>query len=555
MPNPTTITKTCAKCQSPFEVAQEDLDLFEQISPTFEGKRYQIPPPTLCPPCRQQRRLAFRNERALYKRKCDLSGKDIISTFSPDLPHKVYDQFEWWSDKWDPFEYGQKPDFSRTFAEQFRELYEQVPHISLVNTNCENSYYTNFTLNHKNCHLIFGGANNEDCLYGKFLTDSTDCLDILSCHACELCYEAIKSERCYSCRHIKNCRTCNDCTMCEDCTGCSDCIACFNLKQKSHCILNKQLTEEEYKAELTKYTPLTPEKARELKSQLTELKAPLPHTHAHIYNSEDCTGEYISNCKNCKNSFNARECEDSKYLYFCPKTYNSQDCTFNAPTGPEFSYNLCSTVSLKNSMSNFLFWYGDSAFYSIECHYCNYVFGCTGLKHKQYCILNKQYSKEEYDALVPRIIEHMRRTGEWGEYLAPEISPYAYNETIANEYFPLTKDQAIAQGFTWRNEDEDPPPPAPPKQSTSTCDHTLQCKKSGKLYKIIPQELTFYKRMKIGIPDLCPDQRHYNRMAEFNPLQLWTRQCSKCKTHIETAISPDQPEIVYCEKCYLKEVY
>ena len=35
------------------------------------------------------------------------------------------------------------------------------------------------------------------------------------------------------------------------------------------------------------------------------------------------------------------------------------------------------------------------------------IFGCVGVQNKQYCILNKQYTKEEYEALVPKIIEHM----------------------------------------------------------------------------------------------------------------------------------------------------
>jgi len=548
------INKTCKNCSQPFEVAQEDLDLYKEISPVFNGKRYDIPPPTLCPTCRQQRRLAFRNERKLYTRKCDLSSKDILSTYTPETPYKIYDQTEWWSDKWDALKYGQDFDFTKTFSEQFRELHLKTPHISLVNINSENSYFTTFTINHKNCYLIAGGSNNEDCLYGKYVTNCTDCMDILSCNDCELCYQGIKCERCYSCQYIKNCRSCNDCTMCEDCTGCHDCIACFNLKQKSNCFLNKQLTKEEYEAELAKITPLTPEKAQQLKNQLNELKKNLPHTHAHIYNAEDCTGEYITNCKNCKTCFNTHECENGKYLYFCPKTENSQDCTFNAPIGPEFSYNLCSTVALKNCMSNFLFWYGDSAFYSIECHHCNNVFGCTSLKHKQYCILNKQYTKEEYERLVPKIIEHMRKTSEWGEYLAPSISPYAYNETIANEYFPLTKPEALQLGYTWREKDPLPAKPPPPK-STDPLKKTFQCEKSGKLFKVIPQELDFYKRMNISLPHLSPDQRHYDRMAEYNPLRLWTRTCDKCSEPIKTAISPDQPEVVYCEKCYLEEVY
>ena len=36
-----------------------------------------------------------------------------------------------------------------------------------------------------------------------------------------------------------------------------------------------------------------------------------------------------------------------------------------------------------------------------------HCFGCVGFKHKQYCILNKQYTKEEYEKLVQKIIKQM----------------------------------------------------------------------------------------------------------------------------------------------------
>ena len=57
-----------------FEVTEEDLDVFDRISPVLGGKKYDIPPPTLSPACRFQLRLAFRNERFLYRRKSDLEG-------------------------------------------------------------------------------------------------------------------------------------------------------------------------------------------------------------------------------------------------------------------------------------------------------------------------------------------------------------------------------------------------------------------------------------------------------------------------------------------------
>jgi hypothetical protein len=102
-------TKQCKHCNSSFEITDKDLEFYDKISPSFPSPdsmesglgKYKIPSPTLCPDCRQQRRLSFRNERKLYKRKCDATGKLIISMYSPDKKFKVYDNDFWWSDKCD----------------------------------------------------------------------------------------------------------------------------------------------------------------------------------------------------------------------------------------------------------------------------------------------------------------------------------------------------------------------------------------------------------------------------------------------------------------------
>ncbi|MDR0606984.1 MAG: hypothetical protein LBG52_01220 [Candidatus Peribacteria bacterium] len=65
--------KTCKVSGQPFPIYQSDVDFYDKISPTFNGKKYQIPTPTLCPEERQRRRPIFRNERKLYKGKSALS--------------------------------------------------------------------------------------------------------------------------------------------------------------------------------------------------------------------------------------------------------------------------------------------------------------------------------------------------------------------------------------------------------------------------------------------------------------------------------------------------
>lgn len=93
--------------------------------------------------------------------------------------------------------------------------------------------------------------------------------------------------------------------------------------------------------------------------------------------------------------------------------------------------------------------------YSLHCSASSNLFGCIGLRNKEYCIFNKQYTKEEYNALVPQIIEHMKKTGEWGKFFHPSLSPFGYNETVANEYFPVKNVQAYNDeglqdlGYQW----------------------------------------------------------------------------------------------------------
>lgn len=124
-------TKSCQSCGISFVVTDKDIEFYDLVSPIFAGRKESIPTPTPCPDCRQRRRLAWRNERKLYRRKCDMTGRDIVSIYSPDKSYKVYHPDAWWSDGWDALSYGREFDFSRTFAEQYEELFAAVPRKSL----------------------------------------------------------------------------------------------------------------------------------------------------------------------------------------------------------------------------------------------------------------------------------------------------------------------------------------------------------------------------------------------------------------------------------------
>jgi hypothetical protein len=290
---------------------------------------------------------------------------------------------------------------------------------------------------------------------------------------------------------------------------------------------------------------------------------------------EDCTGNDIKNSKKCEHCFNVTDSEDCKYLYDVLTAKNCYDINYSL-YDPQANYEVISTVGLKYSAFYMAGPYNTSCFYSHILKSCTDCFGCIGLKNKRNCILNKQYTKEQYEELVPKIIAHMRKDGDgaamnpseasgsWGEFFPIRLSPHGYNETVAHEYMPMTKEEVLKRGWTWRDESEEGqkymgPAVTIPDNINDVQDDIsskiLTCEASGKQFKIIPQELKFYRQLGIPLPHRSPAQRHKDRNALRNPRKLWNRQCANCKKAIMTSYAPERPEKVVCEKCYLEAVY
>ena len=584
------MNKTCKQCQKEFIVEDDDLEFYKKISPTFDGpegaplggKVFEIPSPTLCRECRSQRRLVWRNEKKLYKRKSDLSDKSTISVFSPDKPYKIFTQDEWSSDAWDPMEYGQDYDLDESFFSQFDRLYKKVPKAALVNINNENSDYLSYARGNKDSYLLFSAIDNEDCHYSTNIDNCQSSVDSLMVTECNLCYEAVDSQNCYECRYIQECRECVNSAHLFDCKECDHCLFCSGLRHKSYYAFNEKISKEEFE-ELSKNLE---DKTNLGKFQI--IKKNTPRRCAKILKSENVSGDNIANSKNCRVIFDTYGCEECAYLARSVKASNCFDCDYAMA-------NYCMEgLDVDQNASKNIFcvscWYGSNVYYSINCYSSNNLFGCVGLRHKEYCIFNKQYSKEEYEKKVGEIIVKMQEAGEWGEFFPMSISPFGYNETVANEYFNLDKESAEKLGAKWQDDDFglkfDGPFYEPKKdiqiyaenekERQELLNGILKCEISGKPFKITPQELALYIKMKVQIPTKHYDVRYQERFDSRNPRKLWHRKCmnegpsfastfakatvdkkatdGRCPNEFETTYAPDRPERVFCESCYQKSV-
>jgi len=574
--------RICQNCKKDFVIEQEDFNFYEKI---------KVPPPTFCPECRFTRRLNWRNERTLYKRVCDLCKNITISMYPANAIFPVYCKKCWYSDKWDSTKYGISFDFSKSFFQQWKELSKIVPKIALFQRNAINSDYSNMVGECKNVYLSVSVVLGcENIFYSRAIDKCNNIFDCYNIKESNNCFEDIEGEKNYNTQNTIYSRNCLDSYFLFDCVNCSHCFMCSNLRNSEFFILNKKYSKEDYFSEIKKIN-FGSKKLREiLINEFNLLKNKAICRYANIIKAVDSTGNDLLNVKNCKNCFEMHDSENMKYGF---RVFLEKDCMDVAFSGKgELIYEYC-TGSLNDYNIKFSYSAFDTvqnAEYIESCILSNNIFSCISIKNKNYVILNKQYTKEQYEELVPKIIKHMNdmpyidkkgRIYKYGEFFPTELSPFCYNETIAQEYFPLTKEQAIDQGYKWKDREErnyiidiknEDIPDDIKDIDESIINKVIECSHKGECnqqcteaFKIIEPEFQFYKRMNLPLPKLCPNCRHYERLAQRNPLKLWHRQCmcdkenhnheGRCEVEFETSYSPDRPEIVYCERCYQQEIY
>lgn len=554
----------CRRCNLSFEASELATELYLKIAPLFDGEKFEFLPQELCPLCRQQDRLAFRNESTLYKDKCALTGEAMVSTYHPNSPFKVYSQKAFWSDDWNALDYGRDFDFSRPFFEQFGELMLAVPRLAIVNKQSENSDYCNYSFANKNCYLLFGSHYEEDCLYGGYSTKNKDCVDYFWLYGSTLCYEASFSSNCYACTFIDRSEECSECHFCFDLKGCQNCLFSYNLRNKQYCIFNEQKTKEEYEEYLQKLQLDSRGQLKKLKKDWNKYyREKAIFKNIYQVNCENCQGSNHQNSKNLNYCFACTDCEDCAYGFQMDQAYSSVDNSHVGYDRCELCYNTVGHNGTFHSICS------DSCWHCADISYCNLCFsakdcfGCIGLQQKQYCILNKQYSREEYEKLVNRIIRHMQKTGEWGRFFPQELRPFAYNESVADQFMPLSKEEVGKLGWKWEDEidrdldiklSENSLPDKIAEVEGGVLDQVLKCSISGRPYKIVKKELDFYRKMKLPVPDVAPQQRLKERFG-LKSLDFFQTKCGKCAKDLGTTLDPQKFAKIYCEKCYLEEVY
>jgi len=139
------------------------------------------------------------------------------------------------------------------------------------------------------------------------------------------------------------------------------------------------------------------------------------------------------------------------------------------------------------------------------------------------------------------------------------------------DYFPATKKEALNAWWNWSeyeyhiNLPENAPTINPKDFSDEErkalrdddwiTNKIIVCELSGKPFRIIKQELVFYRKHDLPLPIWHPDIRHQERIKKRPSRTLYLRTCDKTWEKMLSVYSEACWFDVYSEEAYMKEFY
>lgn len=514
----------CAASGKLFELPDRDIALLETIARSApQLGESSLPLPQLHPVELCRRITAYGNLTYLFRTSSALSQQPVITRYNPVLGIKVCSEEEF-IDKVDNRDAGRAVDFQRSFLSQWGELFYDCLHHPRNATQCEDSEFVNGALQLKSCYLCFSSFDSRDCCYCWAIAKCSDCIDLFASTGCELCFDSVDLHGCYASQSSVQCHNCQNLFGCFSCDNCSDCIGCAGLERKKYCVFNQQLSAREY----LEFRDAHRTQRRRVRAQLLE------QCHAAWAASgveprlttacERVSGAYLTRCEDVTESYNCSSTRQSSWLF---DGKESDSCAVGMFHNCSHCFDGIAFRSMGVAYSYTVFG-GSNIFYSMSMHNeCADCFGCVGLQRQRYCILNRQYTKSEYEQILPRVVSLMKSHGEWGEWFPLALSPHFYHESAVDQYLePIPLQVASYRGYRIGEEPHataaentvdaaDLPDEFNDSDVDSLSRVSVRCVRSGRVFNLQRGELRLSLRLGIPLP-----QRHWReRLVDASTLR------------------------------------
>lgn len=540
-------TFTCSETGESFEIPQDIYNLYKGLD---------FPLPTSAPHIRLRQQRAHIGGLELFARSTS-EGKTIISMYDPNSSVSLLEPVTWYGDTFEGTNYPSAIDTTQAFFPQWKKFSEIVPRPAIFNDpNSSNCSWCLYELEFKNSYATYGGLGCVDVMYADMAIRANNSVDIIGLVDSEWSYESAQLVECSNATWSEYCVACLNIAFCFGCKNCTDCFGSVNIKNKKYYFLNEQLSEEEYKQKISEIDLSDADTVEYWKEKTKDLWKQGYYMAESNFKSENVLGDDLIDCKSV---FGIS-------MFGSNRVYNGFDASFikdscDISTCTKLERSIGSTVCI-NGYENKMCISCDGCMdveYSEICISCEHCFGCIGLKRKQFCIFNVQYSEEEYWKKLDEIKSEMLTRGEYGQFFPYNTSMLSYNTSHADAFFPITKDEAEKLGSRWytfpqTDTSKASPLETLPKKLSETSTEILEkqfiCAESGRPFRIVKSELEFHQKMKIALPRKHPTVRRKQRYKKFLELRIYPRNCEKCQKNVFARISPKSEAHILCDECY-----
>jgi len=328
-----------------------------------------------------------------------------------------------------------------SFFDHIKNIYSTLPMpYTMSYGSSENSQYSEWTYMAKNVYLsTFVVYDCENVLYSYSVKSSCKNIfnSIMVWWSSENIYSSVGIIGSFSIFYSNHIEWSNNIWFSKNLIWCTECLFCENLENKSYCIKNISYEKNEY---LKKKEDIIKDKQKfPLYQQNIETK------NMHISYSENIWNWYciheLKDWNNClfvwwrnipsQNIFDSIGVSNGDYIIWCTWSWSGMNiyCSINS-------------------------WIWNKIFYCDMCINCSYCLGCIGLKNKSFCILNKQYTKEERFEKANEIFTQMEKDWQLWKFFPASMNPFYFNDTVAyliDDSF--TREEVIAEWYLRRDEE------------------------------------------------------------------------------------------------------
>lgn len=377
-------------------------------------------------------------------------NKGFISRFPSSDRIQICSQSEFELSRESLTKYGRTYDKNISFFDNFSKILTQtvLPNIFHYRENI-NSDFTDTAVDSKNTYLSNSVVlYSEDVLYSFMVRG--ECRNILNSM-----YISSSSENIYSSRGVLESykifyssyiQNSNNIYFSSNLIGCSECLFCNRLENKKYYIENIKYTESEYfqkKAEILK------------DKQNFSLWYSQIETKWKNNISKNVTGNYVVQSENVESGsyvFHTKDARNIMFVWAKEENRDIYDVFILWGSGRSDLYWVQSSWWSDKVYCSACIGYSHAIYYSYFLEGCSFCLWCVGLKNKSFCILNKQYTKEEWYTLTSQIFSGMDKKWILWDFFPGSMNPFYFNDTMAWLLYGFTKEEVMEKWYMWRDE-------------------------------------------------------------------------------------------------------